>query len=120
MLPMLFSEGVNTGRIDLKRFVALTSTNAAKLFGLYPRKGTIAVGSDADVVLWDQNARRPIRDEDILSGTGFSVYAGWDVTGWPVVTIRRGAVVYADGKVTGQPGSGQLVRRARWQEPMMQ
>ena len=73
MGPMLFSEGVNKGRIDLKRFVALTSTNAAKLFGLYPRKGTIAVGSDADVVLWDQNARRPIRDEDILSGTGFSV-----------------------------------------------
>jgi dihydropyrimidinase len=119
MLPMFYSEGVKSRRIDLKRFVAASSTNAAKLFGLYPRKGTIAVGSDADVVLWDPNARRPIRDEDILSGTRFSVYAGRDVTGWPTMTIRRGEIVYADGKVTGRAGSGQLLRRARWQKPAL-
>jgi dihydropyrimidinase len=119
MLPMLFSEGVKTGRIDLKRFVAVSSTNPAKLFGLYPRKGAIAIGSDADVVLWDPNARRPIRDQDTLSGSGFSVYAGREITGWPRMTIRRGEIVYADGKVVGRAGSGQLVRRAGWQKPTL-
>ena len=74
--PMLYSEGVVRGRISEERFVAVTSTNAAKLFGLYPRKGTIAVGSDADIVLWDPDETRTIRDEDMLSGAGFSVYSG--------------------------------------------
>jgi dihydropyrimidinase len=119
MLPMAYSEGVRTRRIDLKRFVAASSTNAAKLFGLYPRKGTIAVGSDADVVLWDPNARRTIRDEDILSGSRFSVFVGRAVTGWPRMTIRRGEIVYADGKVTGRAGTGQLLRRARFQKPTL-
>lgn len=114
---MLFSEGVRTTRITLEQFVAVTSTNPAKLFGLYPRKGTIAVGSDADLVLRDPNETRTIRDADMLSRAGFSVYAGWQVTGWPRVTIRRGEVVYQDGKVTGEAGSGLLVPRQRWQRP---
>jgi len=74
--PMLYSEGVVQGRISEERFVAVTSTNAAKLFGLYPRKGTVAVGSDADIVLWDPDETRTIRDEDMFSGAGFSVYSG--------------------------------------------
>jgi dihydropyrimidinase len=115
--PMLYSEGVRTGRITLERFVAVTSTNAARLFGLYPRKGTIAVGADADLVLWDPNETRTIRDSDILSRSGFSIYAGWKVTGWPLITIRRGEVVYENGTVTGRAGSGQLIRRERWQRP---
>ena len=114
---MLYSEGVRTKRITLERFVAVTATNPAKLFGLYPRKGTVAVGSDADLALWDPNETRTIRDEDMLSRSGFSVYAGWEVTGWPRITIRRGEVVYEDGKVTGKAGSGQLVPRQRWQRP---
>jgi dihydropyrimidinase len=113
MLPMLYDEGVRGGLITLELLVAVTSTNVAKLFGLYPRKGTIAVGSDADLVLWDMDQRRVIRDEDMLSRAGHSIYSGLDVTGWPVTTIRRGEVVYEDGKVTGAPGSGTLVRRGQ-------
>ncbi|MYE92608.1 MAG: amidohydrolase family protein [Gemmatimonadetes bacterium] len=115
--PMLYSEGVVQGRISEERFVAVTSTNAAKLFGLYPRKGAIAVGSDADIVLWDPDETRTIRDEDMFSGTGFSVYSGWEVTGWPVMTLRRGEVVYEDGEILAGAGSGRLLRRGRWQAP---
>jgi dihydropyrimidinase len=111
MLPMLHSEGVLKGRISLERFVALSATNAAHLFGLYPRKGTIAVGSDADLVLWDPTETRQIRKADLLSGAGFSIYEGLEVTGWPQITIRRGEVVYEKGRVTAQPGTGQLLRR---------
>ena len=117
MLPMLYSDGVRTGRITIERFVEVTSTNAAKLFGLYPRKGTIAVGSDADLVLWDADETRTIRDSDMLSRTGYSVHAGREVTGWPVLTMRRGEVVYRDGQVSGRPGSGELLQRLTWTRP---
>ena len=117
MLPMLYSDGVNDGRISLERFVEVTSSNPARLFGLYPRKGTIAVGSDADLVLWDPNETRTIRNEDMFSGSGYSIHAGREVTGWPQLTIRRGEVVYRDGEVLGTAGSGELVRREPWQEP---
>ena len=117
MLPMIFSDGVGAGRITLERFVAVTSTNAAKLFGLYPRKGTIAVGSDADLVLWDPNETREIRNADMLSNSGYSVHAGREVTGWPVLTIRRGEVVYRDGEMLGEAGSGELLARGPWQRP---
>jgi dihydropyrimidinase len=117
--PLLYSQGVRTGRITLEQFVAVTSTNPAKLFGLYPRKGTIAVGSDADLVIWDPNLKRTIRDEDQLSNAKFSIFAGWEITGWPLVTIRRGEVVYQDGKTAGLAGSGQLAPRQRWQSPSL-
>ena len=115
--PMLWSEGVVQGRISEERFVAVTSTNAAKLFGLYPRKGTVAVGSDADLVLWDPDETRTVRDEDMFSGAGFSVYSGWEVTGWPVMTLRRGEVVYEDGEILAEAGSGELLRRGGWRAP---
>jgi dihydropyrimidinase len=111
MLPMLYSEGVRTGRLSLGRLVEVLSTNVAKLFGLYPRKGTIAVGSDADIVVFDPNLTRTITAEMLKSNADYSVYEGWEVTGWPMTTIRRGEVVFADGEVIGQPGSGELVRR---------
>jgi dihydropyrimidinase len=113
MLPLLYTEGVATGRISLERFVALTATNAARLFGLYPRKGTIAVGADADVVIWETNERRTIRDEDLFSRAGHSVYAGRELTAWPRTTIRRGEIVFDRGRVLGRPGSGQPVPRRR-------
>jgi len=116
-LPLLYSEGVRKGRITLERMVALTSANPAKLFGLYPRKGTIAVGSDADVVIWDPNLKRTIRDQDQLANAKFSIFSGWEVTGWPLVTIRRGEVVYQDGKILAAVGSGQLAPRQHWQKP---
>jgi dihydropyrimidinase len=112
--PMLFSEGVVKGRITPERFVAVTSTNPAKLFGLYPRKGAVAVGSDADLVLWDPDLTRVIQDDDMFSGAGFSVYSGWEVTGWPVLTVRRGEIVYEKGEILAEPGSGELLRRRAW------
>ncbi len=116
-LPLLFSEGVRKGRISLEQMVALSSTNPAKLFGLYPKKGTIAVGSDADVVIWDPNLTKKIRDEDILSNGHFSIFNGWELTGWPITTIRRGEVVYQNGKITAKAGSGQMAPRHQWERP---
>lgn len=111
MLPVLFSEGVRSGRITLGRFVQVTSTNAAKLFGLYPRKGTIAVGSDADLVIFDPNLTRTIDGSKLKSNSDYSPFEGWEVTGWPAVTLRRGEVVFREGEVVGQLGSGTIVAR---------
>jgi dihydropyrimidinase len=111
MLPMLFSEGVRTGRISLERFVALTAANPARLFGLYPRKGTIAVGSDADLLILDPQVRRTIDGRSMRSRAGYSAYDGHEVYGWPRFTVRRGEVVLADGEVLAQPGSGQWLSR---------
>jgi dihydropyrimidinase len=111
MLPMYFSEGVGKRRMSLERFVATTSTNAAKRFGLYPRKGALAEGSDADIVIWDPRKREVIRAADDHSNSDYSVYEGREVTGWPDVTIRRGEIVARGTNVTGAPGSGRLVNR---------
>lgn len=111
MLPMLFSEGVRRGRISLGRLVALTSTNAARLFGLHPRKGAIAVGSDADIVVFDPERTRTVDGSMLQSNADHSVYEGWSVTGWPEITLRRGEVVLRDDRVLGRPGSGSVLRR---------
>ena len=113
MLPMYFSEGVRTRRMTLERFVATTSTNAARRFGLYPRKGVIAEGSDADLVIWDAERRDVVRGADDLSNSDYSVYEGREVTGWPVLTIRRGEIVARGNEVRGVPGTGRLVSRSR-------
>jgi dihydropyrimidinase len=116
MLPLFFTEAVGKERISLERFVALTSSNAARLCGLYPRKGTIAIGSDADLVVWEtRGGRRLIRDEDLYSRAGHTVYAGRELSAWPRTTIRRGEVVFEDGRVIGRPGSGQVVPRGKLQ-----
>lgn len=106
-LPILFSEGVNKGRIDLQRFVAITATNHAKLYGLYPKKGTIAVGSDADIVLWDPARKVTISQEILHHGSDYTPWEGFEVTGWPVSTILRGRIVTRDGALvdSGQHGS---------------
>jgi dihydropyrimidinase len=117
--PMLYSEGVRTGRITLEQFVAVTAANPAKIFGMYPRKGTLQVGSDGDVVIWDPNMKRTIRDQDELSNAKWTLYAGWEVTGWPKTTIRRGEVVYQDGKVVGRPGTGKVIPQAAWKKPTL-
>jgi dihydropyrimidinase len=111
MLPMLYSEGVAAGRLSLDRFVELTSTNAARIFGLYPRKGAIAVGSDADIALWDPGHRRTIDGARMESLSGYSVYDGWRVQGWPLLVLRRGQIVLADGEITTRPGDGKWIRR---------
>src|SRR5271170_6285927 len=103
--------GLAAGRISLDRFVALTSANAARIFGLYPRKGTIAAGSDADIALWDPEHRRTIDGARTQSRSGYSVYDGWQVQGWPRFVVRRGQLVLADGQITARPGDGQWLRR---------
>ena len=111
LLPMLFSEGVNKQRISIHRFVEVTSTNAARLFGLFPRKGTIAVGSDADIAIWDPAVVRTVDASAMETNADYSPYDGWEVTGWPIATIARGELVYENGQVRGQPGRGRLVHR---------
>ena len=111
-LPILFSEGVVKGRIDLNRFVALSSTNHAKTYGLYPRKGTIAVGADADIAIWDPTREVVIAAEGLHDDCGYTPYEGLRVTGWPVTTIVRGKPVVRDGQLVGAKGAGQHLPRA--------
>jgi len=110
-LPILFSEGVGKGRIDLCQFVQLTATNPARLFGLAPRKGSIAPGADADLVLWDPARTVTITNEILQHVIDYTPYEGMEVTGWPVATIRRGAVAMRDGTVLAPPGSGRFLPR---------
>lgn len=112
MRPMLFSAGVRTGRLPIEQFVAVTSTNPAKLFGLYPRKGTIAPGADADLTVWDPAVSRTVDGRSMYSRAGFTVYDGTDVSGWPVVVVSRGEVVCEDGKVTAERGRGRWLPSA--------
>jgi dihydropyrimidinase len=112
---MLYSAGVRTGRISLSRFVEVLSTNPAKLFGMWPRKGTIAVGSDADLTIIDPERRVRIASERMQSASDFDPYEGYEATGWPVKTIVRGRVVVDRGELCAEPGSGELVRRGRYQ-----
>ena len=111
LMPMLYSEGVVTGRISLNRFVQVTSTNAAKLFGLYPRKGTIAVGAEADLVIWDPSVKKTLRASDLASNADYTPYDGWKVTGGPVMTMSRGETVFQGGEVVGRRGRGRLAHR---------
>ena len=110
-LPILFSEGVAKGRIDLNRFVALTATNHAKLYGLYPQKGTIAVGSDADLAIWDPEATRTITNDDLQHGADYTPYEGMEVVGWPVTVLLRGEVAVEDGRIVARKGRGAHLSR---------
>ena len=108
-LPLLFSEGVGKGRIDLNTFVAVTATNAAKIYGLYPRKGTIAVGSDADITIWDPEREMTITKSMLHDRMDYTPYEGFKVKGWPVMTISRGEAVCRDGKPAGRAGRGRFL-----------
>ncbi len=111
-LPVLFHEGVTGGRITLDQFVALSSTNPAKLFGLYPRKGTIAPGSDADIAIWDPEKQVTIRQENLHHAIDYTPYEGFRVKGWPVTTLSRGKVVADGGDFVGKEGHGRFLARA--------
>lgn len=112
-LPILFSEGVSKGRITLQKFVELTSTNHARIYGLYPRKGSIGVGFDAEIVLWDPNLKKPIQQADLHHGSDYTPWEGFDVTGWPVTTIARGRLVCDQGRIVGAKGAGEVLSRGR-------
>jgi dihydropyrimidinase len=112
-LPILFSEGVGKGRITLNEFVAFTATNHARTYGLYPKKGTIAVGSDADIAIWDPQRAVTISQKQHHHGCDYTPYEGFKVTGWPVSTMLRGKFVVRDGELVGKPGGGAYVSRAK-------
>jgi dihydropyrimidinase len=112
LLPMLYSEGVRQGRLTLERLVEVLATAPARIAGMYPRKGVIAVGSDADLVVFDPEARRTIRATELHSACDYDPYEGWDVTGWPEIVVSRGEIVFDRGDLRADAGRGTLVRRA--------
>jgi dihydropyrimidinase len=110
LLPMLYSEGVRRGRLTVERMVDVLATTPARIAGLAPRKGAIAVGADADIVVFDPARTRTIRASELHSACDYDPFDGWEVTGWPEVVMRRGEVAY-DGEVRARPGSGRFVPR---------
>src|SRR5437764_74380 len=117
-LHMIHEFGVRAGRISLNRMVELLCTNPAKLFGLYPRKGTIAVGSDADIVVFDPEKRHVISAATQHSKTDYNLYEGTEVTGSPEVVLLRGQVLVEGDELVARPGVGQFVARARFGEEL--
>ena len=112
LLPMLYSEGVRKGRLTLARLVEVLATAPARIAGMYPRKGVLAVGSDADIVVFDPEAHRTIRAAELHSASDYDPYEGWEVTGWPEVVISRGEIVFERRKLRAGAGRGKLVTRA--------
>jgi dihydropyrimidinase len=117
-LQMIHEFGVRAGRISLNRMVELLSTNPAKLFGLYPRKGTIAVGSDADIVVFDPEKTVTISASTHHSKSDYNLFEGTEVTGSPEVVLLRGHVLVEDDELVASPGVGQFVRRAKFGEEL--
>jgi len=110
-LPLIFSEGVAKGRFSLNRFVELVATNPAKKMGLYPRKGALQVGADADLVLWNPNIEKTISVHDLHQKCDYTPFAGMTVKGWPVLTMVRGNVIVKNGTFSGEKGSGHFIER---------
>ena len=109
-MGIFYTEGVVRRGMTLPRFAEVTSTNAARILGLYPRKGVIAAGSDADIVLIDPGVKKTLTRDD-FHVSDYSPWEGWQVEGWPVMTILRGKVIVENGKLLGTLGDGQLVSR---------
>lgn len=110
-MELLFSEGVKKGKISLNKFVEVTSTNVAKIFGMYPQKGTIAVGSDADIVIFDPNEKHLISVNTHHMNCDYSGYEGWEITGKCKTVILRGKVVVDDNKLLVKKGFGKFIKR---------
>jgi dihydropyrimidinase len=113
-LSILFSEGVKKGRITLNQFVDITSTRIAKLFGLFPKKGTITIGADADLVIFDPNVQRTLSVEAHHMAVDYSAFEGMEVTGEPISVLVRGEFVVRNKNFVGTPGSGQYLKRAKY------
>src|SRR5438094_9989794 len=108
---LIFHGGVNSGRISLNRFVELVATAPARMFGLFPRKGTIAPGSDADVVIFNPNVERTLSARTHHMNVDYSCYEGRRVHGLPEVVMQRGTVLVQDGTFHGTPGAGRFLKR---------
>jgi dihydropyrimidinase len=113
-LPLIFSEGVATGRISASDFVRLTATNPARLFGLH-EKGRLELGADADIVLWDPEKSVTLTNHHMQHAIDYTPYEGKTVTGWPSLTMRRGEIVMRDGIVTATPGTGRYLPRGEYE-----
>jgi dihydropyrimidinase len=111
-LPLLFDAMVSKGRLGLAKFVEVTATAPAKIYNLHPRKGSIAIGADADIVVWDPKRQVTLSNDTFHDRTGYTPFAGRTVTGWPETVLRRGKVVVRTGKLGAKPGSGQFLPRA--------
>jgi dihydropyrimidinase len=111
MIPILLSEGVNKGKITFQQFANLTSLNAAKIFGMFPAKGIIQKGSDADIVLVDMKLEKKVSTELLNGFSDYTVYEGLTLRGWPVKTLVRGSVVSEDSKIIQKPGYGKFIAR---------
>ncbi|MNC89489.1 D-phenylhydantoinase [compost metagenome] len=109
-MGIVYTEGVVRRGFSLERFVNLTSANAAKILGLYPRKGAIAPGSDADLAVIDPAIKKTLRKED-LHESDYSPWDGWEIAGWPTMTIQHGKVVVEDGQLTAAPSDGRRLSR---------
>ncbi|HUY19502.1 MAG TPA: dihydropyrimidinase [Candidatus Binataceae bacterium] len=112
LVPMLYSEGVVSGRISIERMVELVATNPAKIFGLYPRKGVIARGADADLVIFDPHQTVVVHQPEMHSGSDYDPFEGVEVRGWPRTTLSRGEVIVDHRKPHAAPGRGRFVPRA--------
>ena len=110
-LEVLWDQGVNTGRLTKEEFVAVTSANAARIFNIYPRKGSVSVGADADIVVWDPGATRTISAKTHHQNVDYNIFEGMTVTGCASHTISRGKLVYADGKLDVERGAGRYIDR---------
>jgi dihydropyrimidinase len=115
-LPILFSEGVGKGRITLNQFVALTATNHAKTYGL-PGKGSIAIGYDADIAIWDPGRTEILSQANLHHGADYTPYEGLEITGWPIATMSRGRFIVREGRLVGDKRHGRYVGRGRPFEP---
>jgi dihydropyrimidinase len=114
-LPVLWTTGVRTGRLTPNQFVALTSTNPAKIFGLYPRKGTLLPGADADLVIWDPEKRVKYGVGYAQHRTDYNLYEGWDLVGFPEKVFLRGRLIVNDKTWLGKAGMGQYLYRQEGQ-----
>ena len=110
-LPVLWTAGVNTGRLTKEEFVAVTSANIARILNVYPRKGAIAVGSDADIVIWDPAATKTVTASSQKSRIDYNVFEGFACTGLPRATLNRGRIAYRDGELRAKAGDGRYVER---------
>jgi dihydropyrimidinase len=111
-LPLLFDAMVSKGRLGLEKFVELTATAPAKIYNLHPRKGSIAVGADADIAIWDPERRVTVSDDMMHDLTGYTPFAGRTLQGWPVTVLSRGRVIVDDGKRSAEPGCGRFLPRS--------
>ncbi len=112
-LPILWTYGVRAGKISANQFVALTSTNPAKIFGLYPRKGTLAPGADADIVIWDPQKQVTHGVAHSQQRTDYNLYEGWELTGYPEKVFLRGNLIVDNEQWLGQAGDGQFLKRGK-------